>query len=422
MAEPFAERVRGWRRVLAPCPDLSERFRTRYAVMLAGLERQAPDAMGREVRVLASRNPGSAARALLGRPEPSVLANDVDVRVTGSPQVASWLRRVLDGRDVTAFFATQQPLRQTAVPLHPSRRARLIEAGDVSPPLVAVVWPASSLSARGRCMDAVRELVEHANGRGGACRFRVLDEYALVWPSGDGDPWAVAENLGLTLDDELRFGRLQPEPRQRIVDGLRRLRGAMVETGKVWQGFAPRNMFWRDGEIVLIDFEEVVDAGENPVGAAERWYWHRVFFADCLEPKEYEALFAMDGHDPRVEDDEKLPADAFERALLGVEKVDWRQRRALLAQSVALEGRHQRPDVRRDGGQLFGHELGHFWGDFVPPAEEARIFRALTAPVDERIRVACLEAFEAAMEADIVRMLRQEAMGAKEVDVTAHWR
>jgi hypothetical protein len=349
---------------------------------------------------------------LLGLPDPVVVASAEPTRVTGSPGLSARMTRLLAGHDVESFFAAQPALEQTAVPLHPSRRARRLELPDGGPSLVAVVWPASSLPDRNRCLHAVRDLAEradHAAVPGEDYRFRVQDEAALVWPAGGGDPWAVAENLGTTLEDELRFGGLAANDRRRLVSALGRFRRAMVDTGAVWQGFAPRNMFRRGDQIVLIDFEELADAKEEPVRAAEKLAWHRVFFSDCLQPYEADRLFVHDLAATGVHDDEKLRADKFEQALLGVETVTWRQRRGLLARSTTLEGRHRRPGSERDGGWLFGHELGHFWGDFLPPTVEVRIFQALSARLPDRVRAACLEAFEAAMESDIVRMLRQSA-------------
>jgi glutamate/tyrosine decarboxylase-like PLP-dependent enzyme len=408
MAEPVAEQVRQWRRLLASCPGLSERFRSRHAIALAGLAIHAPEAVVREAHRLACPDPRQAARLLLGRPDPPVRASTAAARVTGSARLAERAARLLAGHDVDSFLAAQPVLEQTAVPLHPSRRARRLAEPEDGSSLVAVVWPASSLPDRAHCREAVRELAKQVTGDGGF-QFRVQDDVALVWPAASGDPWAVAENLGVTLEDELRFGGLSRDDRWRVLAALSRLRREMIDTGMVWQGFAPRNMFRRRDQIVLIDFEEVVDASEDPVRAAEKLWWHRVFFADCLLEQEANVLFAHDQHAPRADNEAKLPADEFERALLGVETVTWGQRRGLLARSAALEGRHRRPRLLRDGGLLFGHELGHFWGDFLPPADEVRIFRLLSARLPERLRVTCLEAFEAAMEADIIRTLRRSA-------------
>ncbi|MGH8881681.1 MAG: pyridoxal-dependent decarboxylase, partial [Stackebrandtia sp.] len=104
-------------------------------------------------------------------------------------------------------------------------------------------------------------------------------------------------------------------------------------------------------------------------------------------------------------------ADAFEAALLGRDTVTLRQRLDLIAVSARLEGRHPRPETTRDGGVLFGHELGHFWGDFLPARLEARLFRVLSRIDDPQALVACLELCEAAMEADIVDLLRAWTTG-----------
>lgn len=420
MAEVSAAQVQAWRRLLAGCAGLSHRFRTRHAISLAGMAVHAPEPAVRAARRLVARDPRRAARVLLGLPDPMVVASVEPARVAGPSGLSARVTRLLAGHDVESFFAAQPVLEQTAVPLHPSRRARRLELPDGGPSLVAVVWPASSLPDRNRCLHAVRDLADRANRAavlGEDYRFRVQDEVALVWPAG-GDPWAVAENLGMTLEDELRFGGLAANDRQRLVAALGRFRRAMVDTGVVWQGFAPRNMFRCGDQIVLIDFEELVDATEEPVRAAEKLAWHRVFFADCLQPCEADRLFAHDLAAAGVHDDEKLRADKFERALLGVETVTWRQRRGMLARSAELEGRHRRPGLGRDGGLLFGHELGHFWGDFLSPTVEVRIFRALSSRLPERVRVTCLEAFEAAMEADIVRMLRQSAESESDLTCT----
>jgi glutamate/tyrosine decarboxylase-like PLP-dependent enzyme len=82
-----------------------------------------------------------------------------------------------------------------------------------------------------------------------------------------------------------------------------------------------------------------------------------------------------------------------------------------LERSVALEGRHSRPGPGRDYGVLHGHELGHFWGDFLPPDLEARLFSSLTTVDDPAALVASLEVFEAAMEADICTALRDSVSG-----------
>ena len=164
-------------------------------------------------------------------------------------------------------------------------------------------------------------------------------------------------------------------------------------------------MFLTGGRLVLIDFEELVEVATDPVRAAECLLWHRVFFADCLYEDERQRLLA---EEPIViPADTTVDADTFEKELTHREAISWAQRRELLLASAALEGRHRRPD----GTVLFGHELGHFWGDFVQPSIEVAIFRYLTAVAEPGDLTACLEIFHAAMEADIIRIIRRHATG-----------
>lgn len=185
----------------------------------------------------------------------------------------------------------------------------------------------------------------------------------------------------------------------------------MLDAGVIWQGFAPRNMFLQGNELLLIDFEEVVDTTANPARAAECLMWHQVFFADSLTIDEAYELFAMDARAPAIADGYLMPADPFERALLSVDSVTWRQRRELLSETIRIEGRHRRPENTRGDDIIYGHELGHFWGDFLPVAQETRIFAHLR-PLESPITLAaCLEVFEAAMEADICRAIRTDCSG-----------
>src|SRR5262249_41981281 len=131
------------------------------------------------------------------------------------------------------------------------------------------------------------------------------------------DPWVFAPNLGSTLEDRLRWDEFDSDERERVLRSLAALRKAMVDRGVVWQGFAPRNMFFRNSQIVLIDFEEVVDAQTCPARAAKCLLWHRVFFADCLTAGEAATLFTPLPTEPAIPDDQAMTADGFERALRG---------------------------------------------------------------------------------------------------------
>ncbi|GAA4714927.1 pyridoxal-dependent decarboxylase [Phytohabitans rumicis] len=405
-----AGRVSAWRATLSSAGALSWRFADRYAVVLAQLERDAPPKTVEAALATAVHDPGAAVALLAGTPRPPAQETQggSNPAVGGAGPVVSLVRDLVARHpDVTRFVEAQPRLEQTAVPIHPSRQAHLVRAA--SHELVALRWPAESVAARSRHQSRIKPALSAAS-RAAPLSIKAHDEYAVV-DVPDGDPWVFAPNLGRTLEDRLRSRDLDATQRSALVESLAALRAAMTDQGLVWQGFAPRNMFLRGGQVVLIDFEESVDASQDPARAAECLLWHRVFFADCLTAEETVRLFAPVDGGPDVPDDYPMPADDFERALLGVDMVTWRQRRELLEASVALEGRHTRPTRDRDSGVLHGHELGHFWGDFIPVELEVRLFRHLTAVAEPAQLVACLEAFEAAMEADICRSLRRHASG-----------
>lgn len=401
-----------WRRALSQAPALSSRFTTRHARVLSQWAKQAAVGQQAQALVAATSDPRAAARLLHGlttRIEDHSRHRDVH-GYDGPPAAIERVQSWLDGRCVDCVITEAPTLQRTWVPLHPARRAtRLADAPGG--PLIAVAWPRSSVTTRRHHQAAVKRLVDQVNAERGP------DNVRLSVPSGEvmiymsvGDPWVIAEDHGPTLEDQLRDDVLEPNTRRPVVDALTSIRRAMLDHQLVWQGFAPRNMFWQNGELRLIDFEECVASQEHLARAAECLEWHQIFFADCLTPVEAAIVFAPHPLAPTLPDNEVLSADEFERALLGVETVDWSTRRDLLGQSRRIEGRHQRPSVDRDRGVLFGHELGHFWGDFVPPATEARLFGFL-APLDPSSLVACLEIFEAAMEADIDGQLRAAALG-----------
>jgi len=405
-----ADRVAAWRAALSSSATLSGRFADRYAVVLAQLESDAPPEAVDSARATVADNPGAAAALLAGMPHPSAKDHHSGSApaVTGADLVQDL---VASHPDVTDFVTGWPCLEQTTVPIHPGRQAHLVRVAGQE--LVALRWPAETVAARSRHQSRMAPVLSAAS-RVAPLGIKAHDEYAVVEVPGS-DPWVFAPNLGLTLEDRLRSRDPDGAERAALVTSLAVLRAAMIDHGVVWQGFAPRNMFLHDGQIVLIDFEEAVDARQDPARAAECLLWHRVFFADCLTAEENARLFAPVDGEPHVPDGHPMPADDFERALLGVTTVTWRQRRELLEASVALEGRHTRPAPDRDGGILYGHELGHFWGDFVPVELETRLFRHLTAVTDSAQLSACLEAFEAAMEADICRSLRHRARGTPDM-------
>ncbi|MCX5555397.1 pyridoxal-dependent decarboxylase [Streptomyces sp. NBC_00038] len=410
----YAERLEAWRTRLVESRHLSNRFRDRYSIVLAQMEALASTESVAAAREAAADDPHRAAELLAGITVlPSASRASAPLLFDGDADIVKLLRDLLaEWPHLDDFMAAQQPLAQTAVPIHPSRRARILRVDErASCDLVALVWSAGSVEERQRNAALIAGILPERSGAG-ELRLAVQSEYALVRTEASADPWVFSPNLGETLEDVLRSRRLDSRSRRRILTALRRLRAAMLEAGLIWQGFAPRNMFLRDGEIVLIDFEEVVDSSASPARAAECLLWHRIFFADSLTAAESAELFAVDSDGaPTIPDDHPLPADSFERALLAVDTVTWRQRRELLGQSLRLEGQHRRPERRRDGGVLYGHELGHFWGDFLPVAHEVRLFSHLSPIEDPDTLVACLEAFEAAMEADICRAIRASYTG-----------
>jgi glutamate/tyrosine decarboxylase-like PLP-dependent enzyme len=404
-----------WQHALDGVDMLSPRFRCRYARVLARLSADAASASVSLAFAAVKHNPLIALRHLLGLGldrHPGGCQHGA-VEVVGRGPVAHAVQAILTCDPcVECAFARHPALEQTWVPLHPSRRARYIATSQAGP-LVAVTWPADSVPARTAHRRTVQHLAEIANRDlpAGVLRLAAPDECVLIRQGEGVDLWSVSPNYGTTLEDELRLTVCSTQERAQVVRALARLRAVMVEEGVVWQGFAPRNMFRRDGEIILIDFEEATSFADNPLRAAEMLLWHRVFFADCLTAIETEQVFRPVARCAEISEAAVLAADSFERALLRAETVTWGERRALLTQSINLEGRHARPGAgpRRDAGVLYGHELGHFWGDFLPVAVETRIFHHLSALTDPRQLASCLEVFEAAMEADIDRMLLNRA-------------
>jgi phage baseplate assembly protein W len=402
-----------WKPVLSRVTCLSERYRARHAVVLAQLAAANPSVDINTALRVASTNPTRAARFLLGLSH--VRAHDHSItapvriaRLEGHPAIADQVAGITSGLEcIECTLAEQRPLQQTRVPLHPSRRATLIEQPNARS-LVALLWEARTAATRHEIRLRMREIVRRANhsAESGAMQVCIPEENALATCE-NGDLWVFSPNYGCTLEDMLRDGNLSATARARVVETLGRLRRAMLAEGYVWQGFAPRNMFLRGDTLLLIDFEQAAESS-HPEAAAGMLQWHQVFFADSLTTAEAELVFT-EADLPGIDRDSLLHADAFERSVLGRPKITWTERSSLLKQSVILEGRHKR--LQRGHGELLGHELGHFWGDFLAPVVESEIFRALTRPLSGRRRSACLEVFEAAMEADICRLMIQEAEG-----------
>lgn len=377
-----------WLPILNANPHLSDRYRQRYAILLRQLVDATEEQRTEAVRVAAS-HASRAVGILLGvEPVTSAAGPTWQVVVEGSARPPA-------DRDLGRVMADLPSLEQTRVPLHPSRHAHVLPNG-----VIALRWSAATVGPRTDNAGRFAEIAQLASERT-PLPVRVWDDYTICSAEQE-HVWVLSPNLGITLEDRLRDDTIARKP---VVETLRILRSTMLEHGLIWQGFAPRNMFMVDGQLLLIDFEEVVNAETDSLRAAECLLWHQMFFADCLDDDERVAVFNGDGVDAPAET--AMPANDFERVLLGVDVITFAQRRALILAGAALGSQHR----RLDGRPLFGHELGLFWGDYVPVEIQASIFRALAGVADRREKAACLEAFEAAMEADIIRSLRQHAMG-----------
>lgn len=441
---------KAWKGRIASAPGISEAAKRRWAAVFA-LHAPAAPAGGRDrAWDLAPHSPWQAARALSGKvtvplgfsgsasgvPPAWVAeyrreggqhwrsaAGDPCVRteapsghvLLGDGPIARWVVDQLGGRDdLPAYLSSQAPLEQTRVPLHPSRCAKLVRAPDGSAGTqVALKWSTESLTARSRAQRRLEGLLETIGPEPeDALSFSVYDDYALVRCEKDAhNVWVIAENLGETLEDALREGHLPREVRQKVVDSLAWLRRRMLDEGVVWQGFAPRNMFLTERGITLIDFERVTTTIEDRPRAASDLLWHHVFFADSLTSREHGHVFS-EGCDPLgLESVTVMPADPFEAALLGRPTLTWQERKDLMAATLEIEGAHDRPGA--EDTRLFGHALGHFWGDFLDPRDEVALFRflrpAIVAGNEGRTVAACLEVLEAAMESDLILGMSADA-------------
>ena len=287
-----AMQVAAWRRMLDEVRSLSPRYRARYAVVLAQLEGTASEgAVSAAMEAVAGGDAGRAAAILAGMPGRGILEprSGVTPAIAGRGPVVSVVRELVAGRsDITAWVSTQPHLEQTAVPLHPSRQAHLVRVGDHE--LVALRWPAGSVATRSAHQQRMAEILR-AVSAAAPIPVAVHDEYAVVETDGE-EPWVFAPNLGHTVEDRLRWDEFTVGERRQVLTSLAALRKTMIDAGVVWQGFAPRNMFLLDGKLILIDFEEVVDAAADPARAAECLLWHQIFFADCLTEEEADDLFA----------------------------------------------------------------------------------------------------------------------------------
>jgi glutamate/tyrosine decarboxylase-like PLP-dependent enzyme len=405
--------IGGWRSVLTAHDTVSRRFAHRYAILLADAQTSADDTRLERAAAIAATHPRRALSVLLGVETSPAQHPDRTWTIVRRGTDTDTVKRLLATGGLDQLLAEYPDLEQTWVPLHPDRHAKSIVLAD-GRRLAALRWPAESVGSRNTHQERMRRLVLAAGRRAGL-PVRVWDDYTIC--AGQAPHvWAITRNLGTTVEDRLRDPQFGGQERQMVVQAIAALRQTMIDHGLIWQGFAPRNMFFADGRLVLIDFEETVLPAEDPARAAECLLWHKVFFADGLTDDEKRLVFAGEPEwFCQLVPDLTLPADAFEAALLGTSTVSWRTRAGLLAESARLEGRHRRPAAAPRGAFLFGHEIGHFWGDFVAPQVEAAIFRGLARVTDPRQLCALMEVFEAAMEADILRIILARAAGAPDL-------
>ena len=406
MTAPRTVPLARWRELAATNGFLSPRFVGRYAVALTQAAAISPAERIAAAEKIARCDPSRALAHLLGTERPMPPHHGPWRIITGGAADVVVADLLSEQPDLDAAFAVAPRLEQTWVPLHPDRHAHLLVHSEGS--CVALRWQAKSVQQRQENQDQIAAIAQQASA-GTGVTIRVWSDYTICASDAEHS-WVVSPNLGITVEDLLRCLPQGHPDRALVVAGAAALRSVMVEAGVVWQGFAPRNMFLREGQLLLIDFEEVVRPETDARRATECLLWHRVFFADCLFVDEARKVF---GAEPawagEIQDDLVIPADAFEQDLLTRKTVTWRERRTLLATSARLEGRHARPAMSERGPYLFGHELGHFWGDFAGTATETQIFRHLSTVDDDEVLVGCLEAFEVAMEADIIAMVRRQA-------------
>lgn len=391
-----------WAELLEPAGRLSLAFRRRHARVLAALEPGAAPDRVQAARALAVEDPRGAGRVLAGLVPRRVDANRQEYRIEGAPLPAALGENADRVGDVLAGLDAFPALQSCAVPIRSDRRAVVVPAagGD----LVAMRWPAGSLPVREANRTRIAAMVA---GLTGEVLPVLAPAVATILHVDGSDPWVLARHHGTTVEDLLRDGPVGDAIRHALVETLAELRRGFLDEGWVWQGFAPRNMFLTAEGLVLIDFEECVDLDADPVRAAECLIWHELFFADALTTEEAARIFVEHPKTPHVDAEHVMEADAFESALLSRSTVRWTERVDLLTRSRRIESRHPRPD----GGGLPGHALGHFWGDFLPDAAEARIFRCLDAVGDAHDLAALMEVFEAAMEADVDAMLLADVRG-----------
>ncbi len=224
----YAQRRRRWQEALSTAAHLSNRFRERYANVLAQMEALAPHEAVQTAHAIAGDDPHRAGELLAGRaPVSSPARAAVPLSFDGDPHIVGLLRPLLGGSvHIEDFMASQPPLAQTAVPIHPSRRARVLRSGDRLPQdLVALVWSAESVAERQGNAALLASVLPAVDGTG-RLRFTVQSDYALVRTEDSADPWVFSPNLGETLEDELRSGALPPGVRAAVLIALRGLRRA----------------------------------------------------------------------------------------------------------------------------------------------------------------------------------------------------
>lgn len=304
------------------------------------------------------------------------------------------------------------PLLTTQVPLHPDRNANMIIYNDDV--FVTILWKTDKIKYRFELLHKFTELLKEFPES--EIPIEVNNNYIVYVNKNEVEMYTtvISPFLGITIEDGLRESIYSKKDRYRIIKSLAVLRNNMIRKGISWQGFAPRNMFYRNDKIYLIDFEEIYNI-DDKWNFYSSLYWHKIWFQDCLSDDEFKLIFA--GDEKILEDIyqniEGAP-DAFERAWFGKKIITWNERKELFELTLTIEKAYLRKNpIISQEKMIYGHQLGHFWGDFLEPDKEVAIYRfAKKIGNNEGFLLDFLECFEIAMEADIIDLILHSVKGS----------
>ncbi len=320
--------------------------------------------------------------------------------VLGTNSFSESVRCLIHG--IQAGKAIFYPLETTTVPIHPNRHGEIVEiAGEK---FVVMRWKTSTLLKRMQLAQKFQAFLIENLGNSEFFSINVCLDLAYIVA---GDETVVIQPfLGMTIEDLMKQEAIGDIERSAIVASLKRLRELMVNSGSSWQGFAPRNMFYAGGQIHLIDFEEIY-------GQSNEWdfysslRWHQIWFRECLTSIEFSNLFSVDKSVFSVSLEHlKGRGDSFEREWFQKETITWKEKSNLMDFTLVVEGKHSFSLPSGDLQSVYGHELGHFWGDFMDTQSEVKIYRFLQLAHEEEIPLyKILKIFEMAAEADIEHLM-----------------